>query len=141
MYLLDTNIISLLDPRRREIEHVVIEKLRRIEEKSYFSVLTLTEIEAGILKLRREEKDKRADQLADFRDGLLRGWADRILPVTPGVALDVARISERARPSVVERIDLIIAATAASHGLTVITRNGRHFLPTGVPWLDPSDLA
>ena len=89
----DLNIMSLFDPRRREHEHAAIEKLRRIEEKSYFSVLTLTEIESGILKLRREEKDKRADQLADFRDGLLRGWADRILPVTPGVALDVARIS------------------------------------------------
>ena len=49
MYLLDTNIISLFDPRRREIEHAVIEKLQRIEEKSYFSVLTLTEIESGIL--------------------------------------------------------------------------------------------
>ncbi len=140
MYLLDTNIISLFDPSRREREHAVIEKLRRIEGQSYFSVLTLTEIEAGILKLRREDKDKRADQLADFRDGLLRGWADRILPVTPDIALDIARISERARPNVVERVDLIIAATAAFQGFTVITRNVRHFLPTGVPWLDPSDL-
>ena len=32
--------------------------------------------------------------------------------------------------------DLLIAATALEHGLTVATRNVRHFKPTGVPVLD-----
>ncbi|MCY4578048.1 MAG: PIN domain-containing protein, partial [Chloroflexi bacterium] len=34
--------------------------------------------------------------------------------------------------------DLLIAATALEHGLTVVTRNVRHFEPTGVSVLDPS---
>ena len=34
--------------------------------------------------------------------------------------------------------DLLIAATALEHGLTVVTRNVCHFEPTGVPVLDPS---
>ena len=38
-----------------------------------------------------------------------------------------------------EGTDLLIAATALEHGLTVVTRNVRHFEPTGVPLLDPSD--
>jgi hypothetical protein len=33
--------------------------------------------------------------------------------------------------------DLLIAATALEHGLTVVTRNLRHFTPTGVAPLDP----
>ncbi len=33
--------------------------------------------------------------------------------------------------------DLLIAATALEHGLTVVTRNVRHFEPAGVKVLDP----
>jgi predicted nucleic acid-binding protein len=32
---------------------------------------------------------------------------------------------------------LLLAATALEHGLTVVTRNQRHFQPTGVPTLNP----
>ena len=37
-----------------------------------------------------------------------------------------------------DNADLLIAATALEHGLTVATRNVRHFEPMGVPVLDPS---
>ena len=140
MYLLDTNIISLFDPRRMEHERAVIAKLRSVDDRSFISVLTLAEIEAGILKLRREAKHQRADQLAVFRDGLIENWAERLLPITAHIALEMLKIAERARPNVLERIDLMIAATAAIHGLIVLTRTGRHFEPTGVAWLDPHDL-
>jgi predicted nucleic acid-binding protein len=33
--------------------------------------------------------------------------------------------------------DLAIAATAATHGLIILTRNLRHFGPLGLPVLDP----
>jgi predicted nucleic acid-binding protein len=33
--------------------------------------------------------------------------------------------------------DLLIAATALEHGLTVVTRNLRHVTPTGAATLDP----
>ncbi len=39
---------------------------------------------------------------------------------------------------VIERTDLIIAATAHVHRLTVLTRNLRHFEPVGVPVIDPT---
>ena len=64
-------------------------------------------------------------------------YADRLLPVDIEVALTVARIGEAVRPMVIELPDLIIAATARVHTLTVITRNLRHFVPTGVPVIDP----
>jgi len=33
--------------------------------------------------------------------------------------------------------DIIIAATAQHHGLTILSRNVRHLAPLGVPVLDP----
>lgn len=35
-------------------------------------------------------------------------------------------------------VDLMIAATAKGRGLTVVTRNGRHYAGTDVPTLDPA---
>jgi len=137
MYLLDTNIVSLFDPRRAAEAGPVIGWLRRHDPLLYLSTITLTEIETGILKLRRELKEARANQLALLRDGLIADFRDRLLPLDIEVALTMARLADAIRPAVIERVDLIIAATASVHGLTVLTRNVRHFAPTGVPVIDP----
>jgi toxin FitB len=137
MYLLDTSIVSLFDPRRRAEAGPILEWMRRHDPLLFLSTVTLTEIEAGILKLAREEKHARATQLAQLRDGLIADFADRLLPTDVAVALAIARLAEAVRPMVIERADLTIAATAKVHGLTVLTRNVRHFEPTGVPTIDP----
>jgi hypothetical protein len=49
------------------------------------------------------------------------------------VAIAAARLADAVRPAVIEWKDLIIAATAKTHGLTILTGNLRHFAPTGVP--------
>lgn len=85
----------------------------------------------------RDGKTARAAQIAALRDGLLADYSDRLLPIDRSVALTVARLAEAARPITLELADLQIAATAAVHGYTVLTRNLRHFTPTGVPALDP----
>ena len=36
-----------------------------------------------------------------------------------------------------EDLDILIAATASAHGLTLVTRNTRHFIDTGVPLINP----
>src|SRR5437899_2592359 len=133
MYLLDTSIVSLFHHRRRAEAEPVIAWMRQHDPLLFMSTVTLTDIEAGILKLAREDKHARAKQLAQLRDGLIGDFADRILPMDMPVALTVARLAETLRPMVIERADLIIAATAKVHNLTVLTRNIRHFEPTGVP--------
>jgi predicted nucleic acid-binding protein len=133
MYLLDTNIISLLDPRRQSL----VPWLRRNGGHLFLSVITLTELEAGILKLRREAKEKRAAEFVTLREAIQTDFGDRILHLDVPVALAVARISESVRPQVIELTDLIIAATAKVRGLSVITRNKRHFEPTGIDVIDP----
>ena len=137
MYLLDTSIVPLFDPRRRVEAGPVLEWMRRHDPLLFLSTVTLTEIEARILKLSREEKHARATQLAGLRDGLIADFADRLLPMDVPVALAVARLAEAVRPMVIERTDLTIAATAKVHGFTILTRNLSHFEPTGVPTIDP----
>ena len=137
MYLLDTNIVSLLDPRREAYSPEVVAWIRRNGAHLWLSVVTLIELEAGSLKLRREGKDQRADAYRALRQAIEVDFGDRLLVLGGAVALRVARIAELARPVVIEFKDLIIAATAQTHGLTVLTRNLRHFEPTRVPCLDP----
>jgi predicted nucleic acid-binding protein len=54
MYLLDTNIVSMLDPRRQQHAPELIQWLERNGASLFMSVLTITEMDAGVLKLRRE---------------------------------------------------------------------------------------
>ena len=89
MYLLDTNVVSLFEARRREQAAPFIAWVRRHDPLLFLSVVTLMEIEAGILKLRREDKAARADQLVLFRDGILADFGDRVL--------EVDRVSRAAR--------------------------------------------
>jgi predicted nucleic acid-binding protein len=56
------------------------------------------------------------------------------LPVTTSVGRRWGRLSGRLGR---DDIDLLIAATALEHGLTVATRNVRHFIPTGVAVENP----
>jgi predicted nucleic acid-binding protein len=83
-----------------------------------------------VLKLIREGKRTRANQLLALRDGLIADFKDRLLPLDVAVALMLGRLAEAARPKVIERVDLIIAATAKVHGLTGLSRSIRHFEPT-----------
>lgn len=137
MYLLDTNIVSLFDPRRRTEAGPFINWARRHDPLLFLSTITVTEIEAGILKLIRQGKQARANQLIALRDGLIADYRERLLPLDVDVALTIARLAELVRPMVIERTDLVIAATARVHNLTVLTRNVRHFDPTGVAVIDP----
>jgi len=65
-------------------------------------------------------------------------YRDRILPVDTPIARRWGQLCSRIGHG---SADLLIAATALEHGLSVVTRNVRHFVPTGVvvenPFTDP----
>lgn len=138
VYLLDTNIVSLLDPRRHEAARDLVAWIRRNGAQLSLSVVTLMELEAGILKLRRERKARRADEYEALRRTIEAGFAERLLAMDAAVALAAARLADAMRPAAIDWKDLVIAATAKAHGLTVLTANLRHFSPTGVAALDPT---
>lgn len=137
MYLLDTNIISMLDTRRHAHAPHLVKWIDRNLKKLSISVITLTEMERGILKLRRKGDPKRADDFALLLQGVLADFGDRVLAVDVETALQVARIGELVHQRQVDLPDIIIAATAARHSLTILTRNLSDFGTLNVPAIDP----
>ena len=137
MYLLDTNIVSTLDPRRADRFDALVRGIDRNGAALHLSVLTLMEMHAGALKLRREGKDKRAGQIGALIAAIRERFESRILPIDTKVSLRASELAERALPNRIDLIDLLIAATADMHGLIVLTHNLRHFAPMGVRAIDP----
>ena len=110
----------------------VVSWVRSLGEGDVFlSVVTIGEIKRGIRKL---ADDEFAQSLTRWLEDLLRFYGDRVLHVTADIARRWGRLSADLGH---EGADLLIAATAASHRLTVATRNVRHFAPTGVKVFDP----
>ncbi len=132
MFLLDTVIVSELRKKRPDAG-VVRWISKQQDDLLYLSVVTLGEIERGIEK-RRKVDTGFADELAAWLESLMRFYADRILPVTPSVARRWGRLSAQLGH---DGADLLIAASALTHGLTVVTRNAGHFEPTGVSLINP----
>lgn len=137
MFLLDTNVISEL--RRRSRTHPQVEAWARSipAERLFLSVVSIMEIEQGILLLDRRDGSQA---------GLLRHWLrTQLLPSFEGrvLSFDLAaafRCAPLHVPDPKPDRDSMIAATASVHGLTVATRNTKDFAACGVatfnPWLD-----
>ncbi|MGH7156338.1 MAG: type II toxin-antitoxin system VapC family toxin [Acetobacteraceae bacterium] len=138
MYLVDTNIISAGAPSRLAPPEIV-EWMDVHSASLFLSVMTVAEIEDGIAKLRRESATRKSVSLAAWLETLLHLYTDRILAFDTPTARIAGALSDRARgqghaPGLA---GIIIAATARHHGLTILSRNVRHFAPLGVPVLDP----
>ncbi|MGY8705567.1 type II toxin-antitoxin system VapC family toxin [Bradyrhizobium sp. 18BD] len=138
MYLVDTNVISALSPSR-PASAALVAWMDAQSSSLFLSVVTIAEVEDGIAKLRREKAMRRSRDLAQWLDAVLHLYGDRILTFDTAAARLAGELSDRARgrghaPGFA---DIIIAATARQHALTILSRNVRHFGPLGVPVLDP----
>jgi toxin FitB len=136
-YLLDTKVVSMLDPRRHQQEPALIAWLDRNGAKLFLSVMTITEMDSGALKLRREGKAERGDEIAGLVSAIISDFGDRILPMDIDTARHLARLGAETYQQPVALADLIIAATASRHDLVVLTRNMKDFDRLSVKALDP----
>ena len=134
MFLLDTDVLSALRRRERNPETVRWVEAQRTSDV-YISVVTVGEIERGITQ-QQQRNPSFARELSFWLDRVLAWYSDRILPIDAPTARRWGQLSATLGH---DGADLLIAATALEHGLTVITRNIRHFEPTGVPLLNPSE--
>lgn len=131
-FLLDTVVLSEL--RKAKPSRKVVQWIKAQEADSMFvSVVSVGEIERGVEKARKSDAVFAAE-LEQWLESLLNLYADRILPVSANAARLWGRLSARLGH---DGADLLIAATALAHGCTVVTRNVKHFAPTGVRVLDP----
>ena len=128
-WLLDTCALS--EYAKKSPATKVIAWLDEQDEASLFiSVITLGEIEKGILKLRKVDP-RRSQKLTAWLGKVEQRFAGRILPLdaaTLHVCAQIAAHTELAgQPTPV--MDSLLMATAQCHGLTVVTRNVQDFAP------------
>lgn len=125
--LLDTNIVSEL-VRRRPDDGVLAWAAREVDY--LISTVTVDEIAFG---------------LAWRPNPRIGAWFDTFLathPVLP-ISTEIARRAGElrgafaARGIVRSQPDMLIAATAQVHALTLVTRNGGDFAGCGIPVLNP----
>jgi predicted nucleic acid-binding protein len=138
MYLVDTNVISAAAPAR-PVPPSLIEWMNTHSAALFLSVVTVAEIEDGIAKLRREGATRKSADLAAWLETIRHLYGDRVLAFDAAAARIAGMMSDRARGlgQAPGFADIIIAATAQQHGLTILSRNLRHFEPFGVNAVDP----
>ena len=138
MYLVDTNVLSAGAPSRVAPADL-IDWMDAHSAELFLSAVTVAEIEDGIAKLRRDGATRKAADLTAWLETLLHLYGNRILPIDTAVARVAGVLSDQARAQgqAPGFADIAIAATAKHHGLTLLTRNLRHFEPLGVPSIDP----
>lgn len=132
-FLVDTNVISEL--RRRGGDAGVKAWVRGQDSAELaISVITVMEIELGILRKARVDPDQAEILRRWFEASVLTGFVDRILPLDLPAARRVAPLDV---PDQAPTHDALIAGTALARGLVVVTRNTRDFVRTGAETVDP----
>ena len=132
-YLIDTNVLSELR-RKTPDEQVVNWVNSRPATSLYLSVLTLGELRKGIESL---ADAKRRLKLADWLETELPlFFAGRIISIDDGVADRWGKLLAHAGRTL-PAIDSLLGATAAHHGLTMVTRNSKDFANLGLEVLNP----
>lgn len=136
MYLLDTNVVSELRKIRlgKADGHVAAWADSMDAADLYLSVVTIQELEIGVLLAERRDPSRGAVFRAWLNDHVLPAFSGRILAVDTAVALRSARLHV---PDPHPVRDGLIAATALVHSMTVVTRNVADFEPTGARTLNP----
>lgn len=134
-FLLDTNIVSEL--RRKQPEPRLLRWFELVEnDRLYLSVLTIGEIRRGIVRLTDPDQQRR---LARWLDGTLLPWlGSQLLPVNLAVAEQWGELCGSAgRP--LPAIDSLLAATAITHNLVMVTRNVLDFRLPSLRIINPWD--
>ena len=136
MYLVDTNVISEARKKSKANKGVRAFFKQAVEDETqiFISVVTVGELRRGVELIRYRGDVRQANQLEKWLEALLTEYQDHILDINQ----DVAQLWGRLRvPHPENALDKQIAATALIYELTVVTRNHKDFIKTGVRVLNP----
>ena len=136
VYLVDTNVISELRKKSKANKGVqdFFKRVAEDDAQIFMSVVTVGELRRGVELIRHRGDFTQADQLEKWLTALLTEHQDYILDINH----DIAQLWGRLRvPHPENALDKQIAATALVYELTVVTRNWKDFVKTGVRVLNP----
>ncbi len=135
-WLLDTNVLSELR-RPRPAPQVVAFVAGQPLDLLFVSTVTLAEIRFGIELV--ADANRRAELNGWLTHKVRPMFEERILPVTEDIMFTWRLLVEEGRKTghTFSQPDLIIAATALHHGLTVVTRDTGDYAKTRVALFDP----
>ena len=135
-WLLDTNVLSEL--RRPRPEPKVLAFIESLPlDQVYVSVASLAELRYGIELV--TDAPRRAD-LNEWLSNVIRPmFGQRVISITEDIMVKWRIMVEEGRKTghTFSQPDLIIAASAAHHGMTVVTRDRSQFDKAGVPVVNP----
>jgi len=136
MFLVDTNVISEVRKKSKANKGVrtFFKQAIADEAQMFVSVVTVGELRRGVELIRYRGDARQANQLEKWLEALLTEYQDYILDINH----DIAQLWGRLRALHPENaLDKQIAATALIYELTVVTRNHKDFVKTGVRVLNP----
>lgn len=120
-YLLDTNIcVHFLRG-----EHQLQTRFASLGlAQCFVSEITVAELLFGAANSAPVWQARQRQQVAEFQ----ALFAEQVLPIGPALAIfaeQKAALRRTGRP--IDDFDILIGSTALAHGLTLVTRNTRHF--------------
>lgn len=136
MYLLDTCLFSELT-KKIPSEKVTQWLLARDEMLFYVSAMTFGEIKKGVEKVTDTARKKKLERwVGEF---LIPRFWNRMIAIDGRVANDwgqlVAKSEKKGR--ILPTVDSLIAATAITHDLSIVTRNTKDFEGLGIELVNP----
>jgi toxin FitB len=137
MYVLDTNVVSELRKGKKAERSVWTWAQTLPTTNLYLSVVSVLELEIGILLVERRDRKQGAILRAWIDGYVLPSFSGRILAIDTVVAQRCASLHV---PNPRSDRDALIAATALVNGMTVVTSNVSHFQATGVTIVNPWEV-
>jgi len=138
-YLVDTNVVSATAPTLAVKRADLVDWMEKHSAALFLSAITVAELADGIAKAERVGAKRKASALSGWLRAVLHLYGDRVLPFDTPTAKIAGELSDfaRGRGHAPGFADIAIAATARHHGLTLLSRNARHFSILGVAVIDP----